>query len=125
MNSGIAGFKLQPLYEVKEELERAFHHGQGYTLIARSLSQLEHYALHHLPGSHRQPGLTSPSVEKLYRRFIRQIEEWLDEYRDGAHILTVELLLFIQQWLRDHQQLAVATMPGATLSAAEASTPAG
>lgn len=92
-----------PLMRLHDELEQALNQGRGYQLIWDSLKQLDSYLRHYadeLRGwllSH----LTCLDLSRAhYQAFLCQIRDWVDEYHQGINILAIEIICFIQRWLR-------------------------
>ena len=102
----IATLDQQPqgLFDAVNELERALHCGEGNTATNGILDKLVAYAALHFAAEeslmerHAFPGLSPHRLQ--HEKFRKQVATYLEEYRAGKSGVPVELLLFLQGWLK-------------------------
>ncbi len=94
------------LFATTNELNDALSYGEGAAAVDPVLQKLVDYALSHfaaeeaLMKKHRFPDLAKHRAE--HEDFARKVTEFIEEYRAGRAGVPVELLLFLQSWLKQH-----------------------
>jgi hemerythrin-like metal-binding protein len=94
------------LFASTNELNDALSHGEGAAAVDPVLQRLVDYALSHFAAEealmkrHRFPDLAKHRAE--HEAFARKVTEFIEEYRAGRAGVPVELLLFLQSWLKQH-----------------------
>ncbi len=96
----------QGLFETVNELNEALGNGEGASVADPVLQKLVDYALTHfaaeegLMAKHNFPGLLTHHKE--HQEFAQKVTSFIEEYRAGRAGVPVELLFFLQSWLREH-----------------------
>lgn len=106
VNIAVLDQQHQGLFDTVNELERALRVGEGNATIDQILDQLVTYAGLHfvaeesLMERHDFPGLSTHRLQ--HEMFRKQIATFLEKHRAGKSGVAVELLLFMQTWLKSH-----------------------
>lgn len=96
----------QRLFATANELNDALSYGEGAAAVEPVLQKLVDYALSHFAAEealmkrHLYPDLAKHRAE--HEDFARKVTEFIEEYRAGKAGVPVELLLFLQSWLKQH-----------------------
>jgi hemerythrin len=96
----------QRLFDAVNELEQALRVGEGNRTIDEVLNRLLTYAGLHfaleesLMERHEFPGLSSHRAQ--HEAFRRKLLAFLDNHRAAKAGVPVELLFFLQTWLKGH-----------------------
>ncbi len=94
------------LFATTNELNEALSHGEGSTVVDPVLQKLVDYALSHFAAEEMLmtrncfPGLAKHRAE--HEAFAKKVTEFIEAYRAGKPSVPVELLLFLQSWLKEH-----------------------
>ena len=105
---GIARLDRQhrDLFNTFNDLNRALSEGHGGAVMERVLCRLLDYSRVHfateesLMETHNFPGLPTHRIE--HQTFLRKIEQYVEEHKQGKLGAPASLLLFLQSWLKDH-----------------------
>ena len=96
----------QNLFAIGRELHTAMLGGQGKTALARTLSRLADYTEVHFAHEERlmrqcaYPGLTAHKAE--HDALTKQVKQLQADYQAGKATLTIEVLVFLKDWLDKH-----------------------
>jgi len=96
------------LFELVNELHNAMGAGHGKDVAGDVLHRLIDYTVNHfsaeekLMEKYNYPGLTSHRVE--HKALTDKVLAFKKEFDAGTGNVTPELMLFLQQWLRNHIQ---------------------
>ncbi len=94
------------LFDIVNELDRALRAGEGGAALKAVLQKLTNYAAEHfateesLMAQHSFPGLASH--RRYHEEFREKLAEFLDAHRAAKAGAPVEVLLFMQGWLKQH-----------------------
>jgi len=94
------------LFATTNELHDALSYGEGAAAVDAVLPKLVDYALSHfaaeeaLMKKHGFPEVANHRAE--HEEFVRNVTEFIEKYRAGKAGVPVELLLFLQSWLKQH-----------------------
>ena len=94
------------LFDIVNELERALRVGAGNAVTEGLLDRLVTYAGLHFSAEeslmqrYQFPGLPTHRIE--HDMFRRQMMGFLEQYRAARPGVAVELLLFLETWLKSH-----------------------
>ena len=106
VNVHILDRQHQILFRTVNELEQALRVGAGQDSVEEALSKLVNYAAEHFAAEealmerHGFPGLASHRLQ--HEMFRDKINSFLTDYRAGKSSVPVSLLLFLQNWLKQH-----------------------
>ena len=98
----------QELFEVVNELEQALRVGEGMVAIDRILDKLVTYAGVHFAAEesllerHKFPGLPIHRIQ--HDMFRKMVLTYIEKHRAAKSGVAVEVLLFLQNWLKQHVQ---------------------
>ena len=96
----------QGLFAIVNELNDALVTGEGAAVINSVLRRLVEYTRNHfaaeeaLMTQHRFPALLTHCAE--HDKFTRLVAKFVEDYRTGKSGVSVSLLLFLQNWLKEH-----------------------
>lgn len=96
------------LVDMVNELHEAMRAGNGQELLGNIIGALISYTVTHfsdeerLMASHAYPDMAAHKDE--HERLVRQVLEMQEQYASGQAILTLELMLFLKDWLMKHIQ---------------------
>lgn len=96
----------QKLFDTVNELHAALRTGIGNVVLDEILEQLEDYAHTHfadeesLMEQHAFPGLSAHRVQ--HQMFREKMADFLAQHKAGRAGVPVELMLFMQDWLKQH-----------------------
>jgi hemerythrin len=105
VNVAILDQQHQGLFDTVNELERALRVGEGNAAIDGILDRLVTYAGLHFAAEeslmerHDFPGLSTHRIHEMFRTKMRTL---LERQRSAKAGVAVELLLFLQSWLKKH-----------------------
>lgn len=105
VNIAVLDRQHQALFDTVNELKEALTSGHGRMVIDEVLKKLVDHALTHfaaeesLMTEHAFPGLETHRAE--HKRFARNIEKFLKDYKAGKTGVPVDLMLFLQSWLQE------------------------
>ncbi len=94
------------LFALAQDLHDAMMAGKGKDVLARSLNELVEYTKTHfaeeeeLLAGHGYPEL--PQHKQQHLQLVAKITEFQREFAAGNAFLTVELMDFIQDWIKKH-----------------------
>jgi hemerythrin len=106
VNVAILDQQHQELFHAVNELEQALRVGEGHTAIDKILDRLVTYAGLHfaaeesLMEQHQFPGLPTHRIQ--HEMFRKKLLTFLEKHRISRSGVPVELLLFLQSWLKQH-----------------------
>jgi hemerythrin-like metal-binding protein len=106
VNVGVLDQQHQELFDTVNELERALRVGEGNSVVDELLDKLMTYAGLHFTAEeslmerHKFPGLSTHRV--LHEMFRKRMMTFLEKHRAAKPGVSVELLLFLQTWLKTH-----------------------
>jgi len=96
------------LFELVNELYNAMSQGHGKDIAGDILKRLIDYTVHHfsaeekLMETHKFPGLASHLAE--HKALTDKVLAFKTAFDAGTSNVTPELMVFLQQWLRNHIQ---------------------
>lgn len=96
----------QGLFAIVNELNEALAAGEGAAVTNSVLRRLVEHARNHftaeeaLMTQYRFPTLLTHCAE--HDRFTRLVAKFVEDYRAGKAGVPVSLLLFLQNWLKEH-----------------------
>jgi len=96
----------QNLFRMAEDLYTAMSAGQGKPALSKILDRLVQYTTVHfaheerLMSLHGYPDLAAHVAE--HRALTRQVLAFQAKFEDGQSVLTVQVLLFLKDWLQKH-----------------------
>jgi hemerythrin len=96
----------QGLFDTINELNDALASGVGSVVADPVLKKLVDYALTHfsseetLMTEYEFPGLSTHRME--HQKFVQAVTKFMDDYHTGKPGVPVSLLLFLQDWLKQH-----------------------
>ena len=96
------------LFELVNELHAAMGEGHGNDVAGDILYRLIDYTVHHfsaeerLMEQHKFPGLPSHRAE--HKALTDKVLAFKKDFDAGATNVTPQLMMFLQQWLRNHIQ---------------------
>jgi len=106
VNVAVLDQQHQGLFDTANEPERALRVGEGNAAIDGILDRLVTYAALHFAAEeslmerHSSPGLSTHRIQR--EMFRKKMATLLDRHRDAKAGVAVELLLFLQTWLKQH-----------------------
>lgn len=106
VNVAVLDEQHQGLFDTVNELERALRVGEGNAVIDGILDRLVTYAGLHfaaeesLMEQHEFPGLPTHRIQ--HKMFREKMTTFLERQRSAKAGVAVELLLFLQSWLKEH-----------------------
>ena len=106
VNVAVLDQQHQSLFDTVNELERALRVGEGNAAIDGILDRLVTCAGLHVAAEeslmerHSFPGLPTHRIQ--HEMFRKKMATLLDRHRDAKAGVAVELLLFLQTWLKQH-----------------------
>jgi len=106
VNVAVLDQQHQGLFDTVNEPERALRVGEGNAAIDGILDRLVTYAALHFAAEeslmerHSFPGLSTHRIQR--EMFRKKMATLLDRHRDAKAGVAVELLLFLQTWLKQH-----------------------
>lgn len=96
----------QNLFRMAEELHLAMCSGQGKPVLAKILDRLVQYTKVHftheerLMSIHRYPELAAHAAQ--HRALTQQVVTFQAAFEGGKALITVQVLQFLKDWLRNH-----------------------
>ncbi len=106
VNIGSIDGQHQNLFRIAAELHSAMSAGRAKGVLSQILDRLVQYTAVHftyeerLMQSHGYPGLEEHKKE--HRALTKQVMDFQADFDAGRAAVTVQLLQFVRQWLRDH-----------------------
>lgn len=106
VNIAVLDRQHQKLFEVVNELDHSLRNGEGESIVDSILEKLVEYALTHfvseesLMQKHHYPGFFTHRTQ--HEMFRKKIAQFLDDHRSGKAGVPVSLLLFMQDWMKQH-----------------------
>src|SRR5262245_48973379 len=106
VNIGILDQQHQKLFDIANELDRALQKSIGADALDSVLKQLVDYAFVHcaaeegLMMNHDFPGLATHRIQ--HEMFRERLAAFLKDHKAGKAGVAVELILFLQSWLKQH-----------------------
>jgi hemerythrin len=106
VNIAVLDQQHQELFDVVNGLERALRVGEGNAAIDQILDRLMTYAGLHFAAEeslmerHEFPGLSTHRIQ--HEMFRNKMMAFLEKHRAAKPGVSVELLLFLQTWLKTH-----------------------
>ncbi len=106
VNVALLDQQHQGLFDTVNELERALRVGEGNAAIDGILDRLMTYAGLHFAAEeslmerHSFPGLSTHRIQ--HEMFRKKMMTLLERHRGAKAGVAVELLLFLQSWLKNH-----------------------
>lgn len=94
------------LFSILFRLHRSLDGGDAHALVEKTLNELIDYTQQHfrdeeaLMESVQYPGLANHKA--LHDELINKVEDMMEEFQDGEPVLTIELLIFLKEWLVTH-----------------------
>jgi len=108
VNVAVLDHQHQELFDVVNELEQALRVGEGGVVIDRILDKLVTYvgvrffAEESLLERHKFPGLLTHRIQ--HDMFRKKLMTYLEKHRGAKSGVAVEVLPFLQTWLKQHVQ---------------------
>jgi hemerythrin-like metal-binding protein len=106
VNIAVLDEQHRRLFDTVNELHRALQAGEGAAALKRVLQKLTNYATEHfaaekaLMAQYNFPGL---SIHRHHHdEFRDKLAEFIDAHSAGKAGAPVAVLLFLQDWLKDH-----------------------
>ncbi len=96
------------LFDLINELHVAMSRGHGKDIVGDVLRRLIDYTVHHfsaeemLMQNHNFPGLVAHRAE--HKALTDKVLAFKKEFDAGTSYVTVQLMTFLQQWLKNHIQ---------------------
>ncbi len=96
----------QRLFDTVNELDQALRSRQGQAALTPVLDKLAEYASEHfaaeesLMEEHDFPGLSTHRAQ--HETFRQKMADFLDDHEAGKAGVPVSLMLFMQDWLKQH-----------------------
>ncbi len=96
------------LFDILNELHDAMKTGQGKTVTGALLDKLMSYTKEHFSCEERlmeaagYPGLAKHRTH--HEALTRQVGEFMTRFQRGEGTVTVDLLIFVRDWLKNHIQ---------------------
>jgi hemerythrin-like metal-binding protein len=96
----------QTLFGLAEELNTAMAAGQGKSVLSRILNRLVQYTTVHfaheerLMRLHDYPGFAAHKTQ--HEALAQKVQQFQAEYNAGTTAMTVELMIFLRDWLTGH-----------------------
>jgi len=106
VNISVLDRQHQELFDTVNELERALRVGKGNAAVDGILDRLVTYAGLHFAAEeslmerHDFPGLSTH--RRQHEMFREKMMSFLEKHRTAKAGVSVELLLFLQNWLKGH-----------------------
>lgn len=106
VNIAVLDEQHRKLFATVNELDAALRAGRGSAVMNSVLQKLVNYATEHfaaeesLMARHDFPGLFTHQIQ--HALFRRKIDELLADYQAGKSGVPVSLMLFMQDWLKQH-----------------------
>ena len=106
VNIAVLDQQHQELFEIINELDHALQKSKGADALDSVLQQLADYASVHcaaeeaLMMKHDFPGLGTHRIQ--HEMFRERLAAFLKDHKVGKPGVAVELLLFLQSWLKQH-----------------------
>ena len=106
VNIAVLDRQHQKLFDVVNELDEALKTGEGDSVLDAILQNLLDYALTHfvseesLMQRYSYPNLASHRVQ--HEMFRKKMVAFMEDHRTGKPGVPVALLLFMQDWLKQH-----------------------
>jgi hemerythrin-like metal-binding protein len=96
----------QRLFATINELQEALAHGNGAAVVEGVLQRLVNYVVSHfaseeaLLAEYKYPATASHRAE--HNKFSHSVAKFLADHRSGRPGVPVSLILFLQDWLKEH-----------------------
>ena len=96
----------QQLFATVNELDQALQQGRGNSALGPIFDKLREYSGAHfaaeesLMAKHDYPGLSTHRAQ--HEMFRQKLAGFLEDYKAGKPGVPVSLLLFMQNWLKEH-----------------------
>ena len=106
VNVAVLDQQHQELFDTVNQLERALRVGEGNAAIDEILDRLMTYAGLHFAAEeslmerHEFPGSSTHRIQ--HEMFRKKMMSFLEKHRAAKAGVAVELLLFLQTWLKQH-----------------------
>lgn len=94
------------LFSILSRLHWSMDNGDSQALVEKTLNELIDYTQQHfrdeeaLMESVQYPGLANHKAQ--HDELINKVEDMMEEFLDGEPVLTIELLIFLKEWLISH-----------------------
>jgi len=96
------------LFDLINQLHDAMRSGQGKSVIGKVLTELRRYTVSHFGAEEdamRKAGYAGLSQHQAeHRKFVAQVDDFARKYQEGNALLTMDVMSFLQDWLRKHIQ---------------------
>lgn len=106
VNIAVLDEQHRELFDIVNTLERALRVGEGNAAIDGILDRLTTYVALHFSAEeslmerHEFPGLSTHRIQ--HEMFRKKMMSFLEKHRAAKPGVSVELLLFLQAWLKQH-----------------------
>jgi hemerythrin len=94
------------IIEMINTLHQAMLDGKGHKIISGILDGLAEYAVYHFQTEEKyfdkfnfEGGNTH---KETHNEFVKQISEFMDGYKSGDLMLTIDVMDFLSDWLQNH-----------------------
>lgn len=94
------------LFAILFRLHRSMDDGDSHELVESTLNELIEYTQQHFRDEEAlmeklgYPGYAAHKA--LHDELITKVEDMMEEFLDGEPVLTIELLIFLKEWLTHH-----------------------
>ncbi len=94
------------LVSLINELAEAMHNKKGKEVLKGIIDEMAKYAVYHFQTEEKYmkefdfPGYDEHKKE--HDSFVEKVKEFQKEYEEGKSLLTVEILMFLRDWLIKH-----------------------
>lgn len=96
----------QKLFKLVNRFNEAMQLGQGHALLDRVLTELVDYTVKHFSAEEKameQAGYPELEQHKeTHRKLVQKVSEMVQRFQSGETRLTVEIMNFLEQWLKQH-----------------------
>jgi len=96
----------QNLVRILNELHQAMCHGHGKDVMGEILGNLIRYTVDHfateerLMRAHGYPDIAAHHLE--HKHLTEKVMDFKRGFDDGGHIVTIEVVEFLKDWLKNH-----------------------
>ncbi|ROQ92289.1 bacteriohemerythrin [Desulfosoma caldarium] len=96
----------QKLFKLVNRLNEAMQLGQGHSMLDHVLTELVDYTVKHFSAEEKameQAGYPDLEQHKeIHRKLTQKVSDLVQRFQSGDTRLTVEILKFLEQWLKQH-----------------------
>lgn len=96
----------QKLFKLVNRLHEAMQLGQGHAMLDRVLTELVDYTTKHFAAEEKAMERAGyPDLEQhreTHRKLVQKVSELVQRFQSGDTRLTLEILNFLEQWLKQH-----------------------